>query len=113
MDVGMQLAKSHDIAIKIRQIYDKRSKVAQEKFSKRVQEGMHGDGNGSLFQQLTSLNPWSSFRYAVDVAQRSILFWDTLRHRCCTSTTRPCSTAAASIARSTMRCCASRRPGRE
>jgi pimeloyl-ACP methyl ester carboxylesterase len=81
MDVGMQLAKSHDIAIKIRQIYDKRSKVAQEKFSKRVQEGMHGDGNGSLFQQLTSLNPWSSFRYAVDVAQRSILFWDTLRQR--------------------------------
>ena len=81
MDAGTKLAKSHEISIKVGQIYQKRLKVAQEKLSKRVQEAMHGDGTGSPFQPLTPLDPWASYRYAVDVAQRSILFWDTLRQR--------------------------------
>jgi hypothetical protein len=76
-----QLASSHDISIKIGQIFGKRTKIAQEKFNRRVQEALNGDRTGSLFQHLASSGPWSNFLYAVDAAQRSILFWDTLRER--------------------------------
>jgi hypothetical protein len=85
MDVGTQLSRSHEIGIKIGLIFRKRTKSALEKFSHRVTEAVNGDeSKGSsklLFQQLATLDPWSSYFYALDTAQRSILFWNTLRER--------------------------------
>ena len=87
MDVGTQLARSHDIAIKIALILGKRTKSAQDQFNRRVQEAVDGGGPGlgPLFREILKLSassdPGSISLYAVDAMQRSILFWETLYQR--------------------------------
>jgi len=88
MDAGTQLARSHDIGIKIAMILGRRTKTALEQFSRRAQDAIYGDGAGPgqlspgrLFTLLAASDPWSNVEYAADAAQRSILFWDTLRQR--------------------------------
>jgi len=81
MDAGTQLARSHNNAIRISLILHKRMQDAQEQFNRRVQEAMAGSDTSRLFKLLASTDPWSCLLYTVDAAQRSILFWDTLRER--------------------------------
>jgi pimeloyl-ACP methyl ester carboxylesterase len=81
MDAGTQLARSHDIGIKISLIFQKRTKSALEHFGRRVTEAVDGGGSDQLFPLMAASDPWSSHLYAVDAVQRSILFWDTLRQR--------------------------------
>ena len=83
MDVGTQLARSHENAIKIALIFRERTETALKQFKLRAQEAVNGDGAGPdrLFTLLASSDPWSGFQYAVDAVQRSVLFWDTLRQR--------------------------------
>lgn len=81
MDVGTQLAHSHDIGNKIGMIFRKRTKNALEHFNQRVSEAVNGDGSDSLFKLLALSDPWSNYLYAADTIQRSILFWSTLRER--------------------------------
>ena len=81
-DIAARLARSQNIAIKTGKVLQKRSTIAQENFTARV---------GKAFkEQLTepaarSINPWGLYndwyRYGVDCAERSLLFWDTLRQR--------------------------------
>ena len=76
------LAQSHDVAEKVAQIVQGRTKAAADHFAERVRHAY-----GRQFAQLTGnpLAPWqalsSGTQYAIDVAQRSILLWDTLRQR--------------------------------
>ena len=79
MDTGKKLARSQDIATKVQVVFQKRAKVAQERFGERVRNAL-ADNKASV-----PPTPWSAltywYDYSVDFAQRSILFWDTLRQR--------------------------------
>ncbi len=82
MDAGTQLARSHDISTKVSLLYQKRAKLAQERYAERVQNAVK---NAVTDLQAQPVMPWDAWtrwsNYAVDVAQRSVLFLDTLRER--------------------------------
>jgi pimeloyl-ACP methyl ester carboxylesterase len=81
MDVNTLLARSNDDNKKLGLIYQDRTKKAFEHFTGRVTEAFKTDSSDSPFRAMASINPGDVGRYAVDVLQRSILFWDTLRQR--------------------------------
>lgn len=83
MDVGTQLARSYDNAIRIGLIFRERTETATKQFNRRALEAASGDGEDTsqLFKLPALADPWSVAQYATDAAQRSILFWDTLRRR--------------------------------
>ena len=117
-----QLSHTQEVSSKVAQLLQKRVSLAQERYKERVQKVL-SDAAADFKQR--PLTPWEAmigwYNYSVDFAQRSVLFWDTLRQRgnnfveherqgcrrCCTSTTKWCSTGARSSARSTTRWCAS------
>jgi pimeloyl-ACP methyl ester carboxylesterase len=80
MDTGTQLARTQDISTKVSLVFQKRAKLAQERFSERVRKTFSDSVAGAKTPM-----PWDAwsggYDYAVDFAQRSILFWDTLRQR--------------------------------
>ena len=82
MDASKQLAKSQDVATKVATLLNKRLKIAQEHYAARVRE-VHTQYAGLLApasaDPAAALTSWC--RYGVDLAQRTILFWDTLRQR--------------------------------
>jgi pimeloyl-ACP methyl ester carboxylesterase len=83
MDIGTQLARSQDISTKVSVVFQKRAKLAQERFAERMRQAF----GENLAEQGAAgpLSPWNAwtdwYNYSVDLAQRSILFWDTLRER--------------------------------
>jgi pimeloyl-ACP methyl ester carboxylesterase len=82
MEIGNQLARSQDIANKVSLLYGKRAKNAQEKYSARMQKAFDESVRPLLSQPVAPQELWAQwFEYTVDVAQRSVLFWDTLRQR--------------------------------
>jgi len=80
-DVGKQLERTHTLAAKVAQLFQRRAQLAQSRYAERVRK--------ALAEQLTSASqptsPWEWwtdwYQYSVDFAQRSVLFWDTLRQR--------------------------------
>ncbi|SAK49909.1 PHB de-polymerase domain-containing protein [Caballeronia fortuita] len=75
MTYAGQLARSQQIAQKVARVFQKRAELAQRQFSERAREaGVRAFGNGEA-------DRFNGYAYAVDVMQRSILFWDTLRQR--------------------------------
>lgn len=82
MDAPTQLAQAQDVATKVSLLFQKRIKIAQEHYTKRV-EAAHKQHAAAVTakapQPLDLLTSW--YRYSVDIAQRSVLFWDTLRQR--------------------------------
>jgi len=83
MDIGRQLADSQDIATKVSLVFQKRAKIAQDRFTGELQKVFTENGVGELLQNPGAATKlWAdAYAYAVDSAQRSILFWDTLRQR--------------------------------
>jgi pimeloyl-ACP methyl ester carboxylesterase len=81
MDAGTQLARSHEIGIKIGLIFHKRTKNALENFNRRVTDAVNGNKSPSLYELMALSNPMSNCLYAIDAIQRSILFWNTLHQR--------------------------------
>lgn len=81
MDAGAQLARSREIGIKIGLLYGKRTRKAREQFSQRLTEAVASDGPGSAYNWMAAADPMSSWQYAVDAIQRSVLFWSTLQER--------------------------------
>jgi hypothetical protein len=83
MDAGTQLAHSREIGQKISLILQKRTRGAQEHFAERAKAALNGgDGSAAAFPSLmASFTPWNAWSYAVDAAQRTVLFWDALRER--------------------------------
>ena len=81
-DVGKQLERTHTLSTKVAQLFQRRAQLAQSRYSERVQ-GALGEQIANATQQPTSPWDWWSnwYRYSVDFAQRSVLFWDTLRQR--------------------------------
>jgi pimeloyl-ACP methyl ester carboxylesterase len=80
MDAGQQLARSHEVGIKIGLILRKRAKSALGRFNGEVTKAV-GDGRKPLADALAFADPWSCFLYATDAMQRTILFWNTLHER--------------------------------
>jgi pimeloyl-ACP methyl ester carboxylesterase len=83
MDIGRQLAKSHDISTKVSLVFQKRVKIAHEHFTEQVKKAYDDNGVGELLTNpAAAAKVWTdAYSYAVDSAQRSILFLDTLRQR--------------------------------
>jgi pimeloyl-ACP methyl ester carboxylesterase len=80
MDTGTQLARSQDISTKVSLVFQKRAKLAQTRFSERVRRAF--SDNVADARALAPQDAWSAwYEYATDFAQRSVLFWDTLRQR--------------------------------
>jgi pimeloyl-ACP methyl ester carboxylesterase len=82
MDAVKQVARSYEISTKVGQLYQKRAKVAQEHFSERLSKAYADCAAGLTEKPIAPTEAWSHWsNYATDFAQRSILFWDTLRER--------------------------------
>jgi pimeloyl-ACP methyl ester carboxylesterase len=71
--VGTKLSRSLDISERITHGLQRRLRVAAEQFQKRVNEAT------KAMQFAAALPAWP--QYAVDCAQRAVLFWDALRQR--------------------------------
>jgi len=80
MDAAGKLARSQDISTKVSLVFQKRARLAQERFAERLREA-YGEAatEGKGLASSTAWVGWSD--YCLDFAQRSILFWDTLRQR--------------------------------
>src|SRR5437762_1737417 len=83
MDIGHQLAHSHDISTKVSLVFRKRAKTAQDNFTEQLKRAFEENTVGELFTNpAAAAGVWTdSYGYAVDAVQRSILFWDTMRQR--------------------------------
>src|SRR5262245_33502156 len=76
------LARSQDLSAKGSRVFHKRAKDAQERFTERVQKAFDEHVAGLFTKPTTPWDAWMGWsRYAVDFAQRWVLFWDTLRQR--------------------------------
>jgi len=76
------LGRSHDLSVKVARVFLTRMKLAQERFTERMQNAFAEHVAGLFAKPTTPWDAWIGWcRYAVDVAQRSVLFWDTLRQR--------------------------------
>ncbi|MEX3939368.1 DUF3141 domain-containing protein [Paraburkholderia sp. BR10937] len=85
-DLANQYARSQEIGGKVARVLAKRSQLAQTQFSQRLADaaGRLGESDQPASASpawATGLDPWAGYRYAMDVAERSVLFWDTLRQR--------------------------------
>ncbi|MGZ8273589.1 MAG: DUF3141 domain-containing protein [Burkholderiaceae bacterium] len=83
MDIGHQLASSHEISTKVSLVFRKRSEIAQKHLNEALKKaygdsgvGQRKDAPASIAHALTD---WMS--YAVDAMQRSVLVLDTMRQR--------------------------------
>jgi pimeloyl-ACP methyl ester carboxylesterase len=81
-DLTKQLSRSHDISAKVTHVFQTRAKLAQEQFSERIEKAYSDYMSGSTTNATLPWDVWTdSARYVVDLAQRSVLFWDALRQR--------------------------------
>src|SRR5687768_3837245 len=82
MNAINQLSRQQEVSSKVAQLLQKRVSVAQERYQERVQKVL-SDAAADFKQR--PLTPWDAmigwYNYSVDFAQRSVLFWDTLRQR--------------------------------
>ncbi len=82
MNAITQLGRSQEVSSKVAQLLQKRVSLAQERYKERVQKVL-SDAAADFKQR--PLTPWDAmmgwYNYSVDFAQRSVLFWDTLRQR--------------------------------
>jgi pimeloyl-ACP methyl ester carboxylesterase len=76
------LSESHDISAKVAQVLQTRTKLASEHFGERIRKAFDPKAVGlTANPMLPAQLAAGSGEYAVDFAQRSVLFWDTLRQR--------------------------------
>ena len=82
MDITTQLAHSQEVSKKVALLLQKRVKLAQEGYKERVQKALSAAAADAMQRPLTPLEAMTGwYNYSVDFAQRSVLFWDTLRQR--------------------------------
>jgi len=82
MDAARQAARSLDISTKVAQLYQKRTKLAQDRFKERLTAAYAECAAALAAKPVTPMEAWSNWTaYAIDFAQRSVLLWDTLRER--------------------------------
>jgi pimeloyl-ACP methyl ester carboxylesterase len=81
-DLGKQLSRTHDISAKVAQLFQKRTQFAQQQFTERVQAAYAKHAADLVSRPMSPWDIWTDwYRYSVDAAQRSVLFWDAIRQR--------------------------------
>jgi pimeloyl-ACP methyl ester carboxylesterase len=85
MDAGSRIARSADVATKVGLLLRKRTETAAKQYTDRVRGALDGEADakagGKVPAMLAAATPWNAWHYMVDAAQRSVLFWDTMRQR--------------------------------
>lgn len=82
MDTAARLARSQIISSKAKQLFDKRAQIARENFRERMHKACEKEMADLMARPPAPWDLWNAwYRYGVDAAQRSVLFWDTLRQR--------------------------------
>jgi pimeloyl-ACP methyl ester carboxylesterase len=82
MDAGSKLTRSAEVGAKVGKLLRRRRETAVTHFTERVKAAVEGDaGSSKLPALLAAANPLNAWHYTIDAAQRSILFWDTMRRR--------------------------------
>jgi len=81
-DAGKQLERSHTLSSKVTQLFQRRAQLAQTRYAERVQKALAEQIANATQRPSSPWEWWTDwYRYSVDFAQRSVLFWDTLRQR--------------------------------
>ena len=81
-DVGKQLERTHTLAAKVARLFQHRAQLAQSRYAERIQKTLTEQITSTAQQPVSPWEWWNDwYRYSVDFAQRSVLFWDTLRQR--------------------------------
>src|ERR1022692_1606202 len=80
-NLARKLSQSHDVSAKVAQMLQKRTSLALARFKERAQQAREQVPGFTTDPTLLSQLWAGGARYGVDLAQRSILFWDTLRQR--------------------------------
>src|SRR5688572_13140926 len=81
-DPTRYLSRSQDVAAKVARLFQTRAKLAHEQFNQRVQKAYEQHIASLVTRPMTPWDIWKDgTQYALDFAQRSVLFWDTLRQR--------------------------------
>jgi pimeloyl-ACP methyl ester carboxylesterase len=81
-DPTRYLSRSHDVAQKVTRLFQKRTELARAQFNERVGKAYEHHVSALTAKPMTPWQIWTdSAQYALDFAQRSVLFWDTLRQR--------------------------------
>jgi hypothetical protein len=78
MDPGTKLAQSQRVGAKLTRVYQKRVQKAQEQFRERLSKAARELAPQTPAQAFANADPLAGYRYAIDAAQRSILYWHTL-----------------------------------
>jgi len=74
--------KSQDVSTKVAMLMQARTTTALKQISERVQETWQQHAAGAPQQPVAPGDVWTAgTQYAIDFAQRSLIFWDTLRQR--------------------------------
>ena len=81
-DPTRHLSRSGELSAKVGQLLQKRLNVARELFTERARAAVDRYGAAAGDTPPTPMEALASAgQYAIDFAQRSVLFWDTLRER--------------------------------
>jgi len=81
-DITKKLENSYDISAKVSRLFQKRVQLAQERFSGRVQSAYKEQIADLIGKPMSPWDIWTNWlQYAIDFAQRSLLFLDTIRQR--------------------------------
>jgi pimeloyl-ACP methyl ester carboxylesterase len=82
IDVAGHFVRATEISSKLSRIYQTRVDLAREHFAQRTRRAFDENLAGLVTKPELGWDLWSGYNaYAVDCAQRTILFWDTLRQR--------------------------------
>ena len=80
-ELGAKFARVNFASSEAFHVYEERLQTAQKRSHERIKKAYEGGANLTIGSEA----PWESWKswtqYATDVAQRSVLFWDTLRKR--------------------------------
>ena len=81
-DISQQAVKIQDLSTKVSDLFQKRARLAQQRFTESVQAAYQAQIADLVAKPLSPWDIWTGWaNYSTDFAQRSILFWDTLRQR--------------------------------
>jgi pimeloyl-ACP methyl ester carboxylesterase len=81
-DLDKHLSRSRQLSQRVAQLYQKRIQSANQRFTERVTAAQKKQAAALAPADFNPFALWTNWsQYAVDLAQRSVLFWDTLRQR--------------------------------
>jgi hypothetical protein len=77
-----QLADAWNMPTKVGEVFAEKMKSATETFNERIRKSQDEFIGALSTQPITPMGLWQTlYKYTIDLAERSVLFWDTLRQR--------------------------------